>query len=80
VLVLTTLYQQRVTVHAAQSDLPTPQAWAVASAAQRREQERATRAKERKLRRWERLEQYDEEYCASSRDSPLHWNWRTHRR
>jgi hypothetical protein len=72
VLVLTTLYQQRVTVHAAQSDLPTPQAWAVASAAQRREQERATRAKERKLRRWERLEQYDEEYCASSRDSPLH--------
>jgi hypothetical protein len=29
---------------------------------QRREQKRAAHAKERRIRRWERLEQYNEEY------------------
>jgi hypothetical protein len=59
---LDSFHQQRVTVHAARSDPPTPRARSTARAAQRQEQERATRAKERRLRRQERLEQYDEEY------------------
>jgi hypothetical protein len=36
---------QVMAVDAAQSDLPTPRAWARARSAQRREQERATRKK-----------------------------------
>jgi hypothetical protein len=51
-----------VTANTAWSDLPTPWARAAACAAQWREQERAARAKEKKLRRRERLEQYNEEY------------------
>jgi hypothetical protein len=51
-----------VTVHAARSDPPTPQVRSVARAAQLREQERAAWAKERRLRRRERREQYCEEY------------------
>jgi hypothetical protein len=51
-----------VTVNAARSDPPTPQARAAGRAAQRREQERAARVKEKKLRRREHLEQYNEEY------------------
>jgi hypothetical protein len=39
-----------------------PQARAATRAAQRWEQEQVARAKERKLKRWERLEQLDEEY------------------
>jgi hypothetical protein len=49
-------------VHAVRSDPPTPRAWSAARAALRWEQERATRTKEKKLRRRERLEQYEEEY------------------
>jgi hypothetical protein len=48
---------QRVTVNAARSDPPTLQAWAVAHAAQRREQEQAARGRERGFRRRERREQ-----------------------
>jgi hypothetical protein len=55
-------YQQRVTMHATRSDPPMPQARAATRAAQRWEQEQVARAKERKLKRWERLEQLDEEY------------------
>jgi hypothetical protein len=44
------------------SDPPTPRVRAAGRAAQRREQERAAHAKEKKLRRRERLEQYNEEY------------------
>jgi hypothetical protein len=62
VLTICSFHQQRVIVHAARSEPPTPQARSAARAAQRREQERAARAKERRLRRRERLEQYDEEY------------------
>jgi hypothetical protein len=51
-----------VTVHAARSDPPTPRVRSVARAAQRREQERAAWAKERRLQRRERREQYCEEY------------------
>jgi hypothetical protein len=43
-------HQQRVIVQAARSDPPTPRA------------RLAARAKERRLRRWERREQYSEEY------------------
>jgi hypothetical protein len=43
-------------VNAERSDPPTPRAWAAARAAQRWEQERAARAKEKKLRHRERLE------------------------
>jgi hypothetical protein len=49
-------------VDAARSDPPTPRALAVARAAQRREQERAARTKERRIRRREHLKQYNEEY------------------
>jgi hypothetical protein len=55
-------YEQRVTVNTVGSDPPTPQARAAAHAAQRREQERVARAKEKKFRRREHLEQYNEEY------------------
>jgi hypothetical protein len=48
-------HQQRVTVNATRSDLPTQPARAAARATQRQEQERAARAKES-------LEQYNEEY------------------
>jgi hypothetical protein len=51
-----------VTVNTARSDPPTPRARAAGRAAQRREQERAARAKAKRLRRWKRLEQYNEEY------------------
>jgi hypothetical protein len=53
---------QLVTVSTARSDPPTPQARAAGRAAQQREQERAARAKEKRIRRWERLEQHNEEY------------------
>jgi hypothetical protein len=53
---------QVMVVDAARSDLPTPRAHARARAAQRREQERAARKKERRIRRWERWEQRDEEF------------------
>jgi hypothetical protein len=53
---------QMKTVNAARSDPPTPRARAPSRAAQRREQEWAARAKEKKVRWWERLEQYNEEY------------------
>jgi hypothetical protein len=49
-------------VNAARSDPPTPRARAAGRAAQRREQERAARAKEKRLRRRECLEQYNKEY------------------
>jgi hypothetical protein len=49
-------------VDASRSDPPTPGARAAGRAAQRRERERAARAKEQKIRRRERLEQYNEEY------------------
>jgi hypothetical protein len=49
-------------VNAARLDPPTPRARAAGRAAQRREQERAARTKEKRLRRQERLEQYNEEY------------------
>jgi hypothetical protein len=49
-------------VHAVRSDSPTPRVWSVARAAQRREQERATWAKERRLRWREHQEQYSVEY------------------
>jgi hypothetical protein len=55
-------YQQRVTMDSVWSDPPMPRAWVAARAVLRREQERAARVKERKLRRQERLEQYDEVY------------------
>jgi hypothetical protein len=51
-----------VTVNAARSDLPTPGARAAGRIAQRRERERAAHAKEQRIRRWEHLEQYNEEY------------------
>jgi hypothetical protein len=51
-----------VTVINARSDLPTPQARAAGRTAQRQEQERAVRAKEKKHRRRENLEQYKEVY------------------
>jgi hypothetical protein len=54
--------QQRMTVQAVRSDPLTPRAQSVARAAQWREKERAARAKERRLRRWECREQYSEEY------------------
>jgi hypothetical protein len=54
--------QQRVSVQAARSDRPTPRTQSVARTAQLREQERAARVKERRLRRRERREQYSEEY------------------
>jgi hypothetical protein len=49
-------------VDAVWSDPPTPRALAAARATQQREQEWAARAKERRIRRRERLEQYNEEY------------------
>jgi hypothetical protein len=49
-----------VTVNAARSDPPTPRA--ASRVAQRREQERAACAKEKRLRRRERLEKYNKEY------------------
>jgi hypothetical protein len=55
-------YQQRVTVDATRSDPPTPRARGAARAVQRQEKERVARAKERRIRRWEHLEQYNEEY------------------
>jgi hypothetical protein len=51
-----------VTVNAARSDPPTPWARATGRTAQQWEQERAAHAKERKIRRRERLEQHNEEY------------------
>jgi hypothetical protein len=54
--------QQRVAVNAARSDPPTPRARARTRAAQRREQERAARKKERGIWRRERREQRDEEF------------------
>jgi hypothetical protein len=58
---LDSFYQQRVTVHATRSDPPTPRARAAAVLHSGGNRSRR-RAKERKLRRWESLEQYDEEY------------------
>jgi hypothetical protein len=58
---LNSCHQQRVTVDAARSEPPTPRALAAARAAQRREQEWAARAKERRIRRRERWEQQSEE-------------------
>jgi hypothetical protein len=49
-------------VDASRSDPPTPRARAVARAAQRREQERAVRGKEKRIRRRECREQQSEEY------------------
>jgi hypothetical protein len=49
-------------VNVARSDPRTPLARATGRAAQRREQERAARAKEKRLWRREHLEQYNEEY------------------
>jgi hypothetical protein len=49
-------------VDASWSDPPTPQARAFARASQRREQERAARRKERRIRWQERREQESEEY------------------
>jgi hypothetical protein len=54
-----------VTVNAARSDPPTPRARAAGHAAQQREQEWAARAKEKRIRRRERLEQHNEEYRAT---------------
>jgi hypothetical protein len=51
-----------VTVNAARSDPPTPRARAADCASQRREQEKVMRAKEKRLRRRERLKQYNKEY------------------
>jgi hypothetical protein len=51
-----------VTVNATRSDSSTPRARAAGHVAQQREQERAARAWERKIRRRERLEQHNEEY------------------
>jgi hypothetical protein len=56
------LFPQLVAVSAARSDPPKPQARAAGRATRRRGQERAARAKEKKLRRQERLEQYNKEY------------------
>jgi hypothetical protein len=47
----------------ARSDPPTPWARSAAHAAQWREEERAARVKERRLRWRGRREQYSEEYC-----------------
>jgi hypothetical protein len=49
-------------VNAARSDPPTPRARVSACATQRREQERAARRKEKRIQRWERREQENEEY------------------
>jgi hypothetical protein len=49
-------------VSTTRSDPPTPRAQAAGRAAQWRERERAACAKEKRLRRRERLEQYNEEY------------------
>jgi hypothetical protein len=49
-------------MHAARSDPSTPRSQAAGRAAQQRERERAALAKERKIRRRERLEKYNEEY------------------
>jgi hypothetical protein len=49
-------------VDAAQSDPPTPRARAAARDVQWREQERAARKKEKRIRQWERREQESEEY------------------
>jgi hypothetical protein len=56
------LYQQRVTMHTARLDPLTLRARSAARTAQRREQEWAAHAKDRRLRRWKRLEQYDKEF------------------
>jgi hypothetical protein len=53
---------QLVTVSAARSDPPTPRARAADRATQQWEQEQAARAKEKRIRRWEHMEQYNEEY------------------
>jgi hypothetical protein len=49
-------------VDTARSDPSAPRAQAAARAAQRWEQERAARAKERRIRQREHVEQYNEEY------------------
>jgi hypothetical protein len=49
-------------VNVVRSDLPTPRARGHARAAQRQEQERVARKKERGIRCWERREQRDEEF------------------
>jgi hypothetical protein len=51
-----------VKVHAAQSDPPTPRSQAANRAAQQQERDRVALAKERRIRRQERLNQYNEEY------------------
>jgi hypothetical protein len=51
-----------VTVNAVRSNPPTSRARVAGLAAQRREQERGVHSKEKRLRRRERLEQYNEEY------------------
>jgi hypothetical protein len=51
-----------VNVHVAQSDSPTPRSQAAGRAAQQQERDRATLAKERRIRQEERLDQYNEEY------------------
>jgi hypothetical protein len=56
------LYQQRVTMHTAWLDPLTLRARSAARTAQRWEQERAAHAKDRRLRRRERLEQYNKEF------------------
>jgi hypothetical protein len=52
-------------VNAARPDPPTPGARAAGRIAQRREREREAHAKEQRIRRRERLEQYNEEYRLS---------------
>jgi hypothetical protein len=68
-------------VDTARSDPSAPRAQAAARAAQRWEQERAARAKERRIRQREHVEQYNEEYrLRESRGLPPRWHRRTHRR
>jgi hypothetical protein len=51
-----------VNVHATRSDPLTPRSQDASRAAQRRERERAALTKERRIRRQECLDQYNEEY------------------
>jgi hypothetical protein len=51
-----------VDINAARSDPPTPRLQATGRAAQQRERDRVALAKERKIRRQERLDQHDKNY------------------
>jgi hypothetical protein len=51
-----------VNINAARSDPPTPRSQAASCAAQQRKRDRVALAKEKKIRRQERLEQHNEDH------------------